>query len=238
MHTDQNNITDHDRQRCKHFLKRLGLAILPFALLLFGLVIISFGFFHYVEQESILAMFLTSRDSLQFSSLHGDGWEKAINGPSEMTTQTAQEKENGRLLVPFFYIGECFGTISIPSVKIKVNAFQGDSEAEFRKGVGHYPGSFYPGQNGNILIAGHRTSFFRNFEYLKIGDLVYFETTYGKFTYKIRELKIIDGQDQSVADDTAQEQLTMYTCYPFVYFGNAPGRFVVICDLIERQVGS
>ena len=30
----------------------------------------------------------------------------------------------------------------------------------------------------------------------------------------------------------------MYTCYPFIYFGNAPQRFVVICSLVESEVNS
>jgi LPXTG-site transpeptidase (sortase) family protein len=99
-------------------------------------------------------------------------------------------------------------------------------------GVGHYTGSFLPGQGGNILIAGHRTKAkFLNFKNLKIGDLVDFETSYGQYYYKVKAFKIIKGDDQSIADDTEAEQLTLYTCYPFYYKGTATKRFVVICSV-------
>jgi LPXTG-site transpeptidase (sortase) family protein len=229
----------HARRRRQQIVRRLSFGLLPYGLFLIGLAFLAISFFQYVEQDSIVALFLTSRDSAADLVLHGSGWQdpQETTGPAaETTPQSAYTNEQGTLIVPFFYVGDKFGKLRIPSVDIAVNAYQGDSESEFRKGVGHYTGSMYPGQDGNILIAGHRTSYFRNFEYLKIGDLVYFDTTYGKFTYKVREFKIIQGTDQSVAAPLDHEQLTMYTCYPFSYIGNAPKRFVVICDLVEKKV--
>ncbi len=224
----------HTKRKRLRIIRALSLALLPFVLYLVGLALISVTFFSYVENESILAMFITQRDEVQalthLSSVN-------LNTTTETTApQTAATNATGRLIVPFFYIGDQFGTIRIPSVEIDVGAYHGDSEKEFRKGVGHYAGSYFPGQDGNILIAGHRTSFFRNFEYLEIGDPVYFETTYGNFTYEVSEFKIIDGKDNSIAKDTSSEQLTMYTCYPFTYVGSAPQRYVVICKLIEAKV--
>ena len=228
------------KRRKKHLLKRLGLTVTPFVLLLVALTVISFGVCRYIEQDSMLAIFLQSRDSLQSANYHDVNWQgpEPTGTPTETSVDTPAVNSRGRLIVPFFYIGDRFGTITIPSVEIEVGVFQGDSEQQFKKGAGHYAGSYYPGQDGNILIAAHRTNYFRNFEYLTVGDLVYVETTYGNFTYKIRELLIIDGDDNTIADDTTDEQLTMYTCYPFVYIGNAPQRFVVICDLIEKQVNT
>ena len=232
------------KRRQTRRLRQLGLAFIPFICVLAGLVLISIGLCRYLEQDSLLSIFLISRESADRQDWRGDNW--GVGGRPTPTptaapllvlpTEAAGETYNGRLVVPFFYIGDQFGTLRIPSVELEVGLFQGDSEAEFRKGAGHYTGSYFPGQNGNILIAGHRTSFFRSFEYLAAGDLVYVETTYGLFTYRIDELRIIDGGDQSVAADTPQEQLTLYTCYPFVYFGNAPQRFVVICSLVESEI--
>jgi LPXTG-site transpeptidase (sortase) family protein len=224
----------HTQRKHLRLVRSLSLAVLPYALFLIGLTLISISFFSYVENESILAMFLTQRDEVQALT---DLSPINLNTPAETTApQTAATNATGRLIVPFFYIGDQFGTIKIPSVEIDVGAYHGDSEKEFRKGVGHYAGSYFPGQGGNILIAGHRTSFFRNFEYLKIGDPVYFETNYGNFTYEVSEFKIIDGKDNSIANDTTSEQLTMYTCYPFTYVGSAPQRYVVICSLVKAEV--
>lgn len=234
----------HTRQssrqhRQKRMLRRFGLAVTPFVLFLAALTILSYGAIRYIERDSLLAIFLQSRDAQLPDGYHDVNWQGApTTAPVETSAQTPAVNSRGRLIVPFFYIGDQFGTIRIPSVEINVGVFQGDSEQQFKKGAGKYAGSYYPGQDGNILIAAHRTNYFRNFEYLEVGDLVYIETTYGQFTYQIRELRIIDGGDNSIADPTTAEQLTMYTCYPFVYIGNAPQRFVVICDLIEKQVNT
>lgn len=237
-------------------IKRFILSVLPFILFITGLALLSVGLFRYVEHESALTLLL-SKPAAGAPVLGGAGWNRlptiaptptqpqAVSGPD--ATEAGQTPDptsngktailkNGRLIAPFYYIGEQFGTIRIPTVKIEVGVFQGDSEQELRQGAGHYTFSMMPGQDGNILIAGHRTSYFRKFEYLKIGDLVQFETTYGDFTYRVREFRIINGSDASVARPTEKEQLTMYTCYPFTYVGNAPKRYVVMCDLVEKAV--
>lgn len=243
----------HSQRRRLRRAHRAALAVLPYLLFLTGLALASLGVLSYLEHESPLALFITSRDAVHASATPG---QPSLDQLGQAANDTANDPANdaadpattnadwpvlsrdtsGRLIVPFFYIGDPFGTITIPSVDIEVTAYHGDSETEFRKGVGHYAGSFYPGQDGNILIAGHRNSFFRNFEYLAIGDTVNFDTTYGHFEYTITEFKIIQGSDNSIAKDTTQEQLTMYTCYPFTYIGNAPERYVVIAELTTAEV--
>lgn len=243
-HRRRRSHAQHVRRKRIHRAQRLLLGLLPFVIFLVGLTLTASSAVQYLEQESALGLFLTSRDEAADVVLHGTGWEAtaAVTEPTAAPTAetTAVSKalynDDGQLIVPFFYIGDQFGVISIPSVDIQVKAYQGDREKEFRKGAGHYPGSLFPGQDGNILVAGHRTTYFRKFEYLKLGDLVYFQTTYGRFTYQVQAFKIIGGSDSSIGADTSQEQLTMYTCYPFTYIGNAPKRFVVICSLIEKQV--
>ncbi|NCC76408.1 MAG: class D sortase [Clostridia bacterium] len=241
----------HSQRRQLRRVQRAALAVLPYILFLTGLALATLGILSYLEHESPLALFITSRDAVHALA---DPGQPNLTGSAAGTSDAASndpgtaanlanpawpaltKDATGRLIVPFFYIGDPFGTIRIPDVEIDVTAYHGDSETEFRKGVGHYAGSFYPGQGGNILIAGHRNSFFRNFEYLEIGDLVTFETTYGLFEYTITEFLIIKGTDNSIAKDTTKEQLTMYTCYPFTYIGNAPERYVVIAELTHSEV--
>ena len=59
------------------------------------------------------------------------------------------------------------------------------------------------------------------------------------FRYKIREISILEKADfDTITDETDSEQLTLYTCYPFVYVGNAPNRYVVRCDLYESELNT
>jgi sortase A len=140
------------------------------------------------------------------------------------------------LLVPFFYIGEKIGTIKFPSINHSVDAIQGDEEPQLRLGAGHSLYSYMPGQDNNSVFGAHRTTYFKKLENIKVGDSVNFEAVYGYFKYKIDEIRIINGGDNSVAKETSKEQLTLYTCYPFIYFGNAPKRFVLICSLVESEI--
>jgi len=227
------------RRIFKHNSKKLLLAMIPFVIFMVGLSLVSVGCFSYVENESVLAVLITSRDNGSSVDLHSlDSNDSLTPAVLETSVQVA-DPGDGRLIVPFFYEGDLFGTIRIPSVDIEVGAYQGDSEEEFRLGAGHGISSYFPGQGGNIVLASHRTSYFRNFESLKTGDLVEFETTYGQFTYEIREIKILDSKDFGlITKATEQEQLTMYTCYPFTYIGNAPQRYAVFCDLIESELNT
>lgn len=152
-------------------------------------------------------------------------WVQGLENPPAVGQSDAD-----RLVVPFYSIDDPIGTLRIPSVDIEVTVYQDDNPQNITRGGGHYLGSFLPGQGGNILIAGHRSrAVFYNFKALEPGDLVYFETTYGYYVYQVDRFQIIEGSDDSIAAETAVEQLTMYTCYPFDYKGNAPQRYVFFC---------
>lgn len=56
-------------------------------------------------------------------------------------------------------------------------------------GVGHYPGTAFPGQLGNFAVAAHRTSHgdpFINIHQLDAGDSIYVETQDGWYRYVFR----------------------------------------------------
>lgn len=219
------------------FVKNSVVGTIPYMFFLIALLLVSIGFFNYVENESVLAVFLTQKDNaITQQQWEGTGWSKADVVPTVDPTKRATIRDGQRLLTPFFYIGQEIGKLHFPRINLNVPVIQGDNETQFRLGAGHSTGSYLPGQDGNIIIGAHRTTHFRNFEYVKLGDEIKFDVVYGSFTYKIDEIRIIKGGDNSIAKSTSKEQLTLYTCYPFVYFGNAPKRYVLICSLIESEI--
>ena len=227
----------HKRQKyLKRKIKNLAISVIPFILFLTGITLISTGVVRYIEQESIVSVFLISRDKMQAIPLHGLDLSNDPTQLVETERKTAITEQEGRIIVPFFYIGDQAGVIRMPSVDIDVNVYQGSTEDQFRLGAGHHELSFWPGQGGNVVLATHRTTFFRNFEYVNIGDEVEFETVYGMFNYKVKDIVIVNADDHYIIGDTDHEQLTMYTCYPFTYIGNAPQRYVLICELIGMEL--
>lgn len=124
-------------------------------------------------------------------------------------------------------IGQVFATLKIPSIGVEKPIIHGDGEDELKKGVGHYAGSTLPGEKGNFVIDGHRDTVFKKLEGIKENDQVFIETQWGTYEYKVKEIKIVKPTERDVIEPTNYEKLTMYTCYPFDYIGNAPERFVV-----------
>jgi len=119
------------------------------------------------------------------------------------------------------------GKIEIPRLGLSAVIFEGTDEPVLRQGVGHLTGSALPGQTGNVVLAGHRDSFFRALRNIRPGDVVDVTTEQGSRTYSVGTTRIIKPTEVSVLEPTSVPTLTLVTCYPFYYVGNAPSRFIV-----------
>lgn len=134
-----------------------------------------------------------------------------------------------------FEQGEAIGILSIPRLKAELPIIEGTDEDELEKGVGHYSTTVLPGQPDQILLSGHRDTVFRRLGELEIGDIFEVSMPYGKFTYEITDSKIVDADDTTVIRSTApNEILTVSTCYPFSYVGNAPSRYILNAKRIQN----
>jgi sortase A len=71
---------------------------------------------------------------------------------------------------------------------------------------------------------------------LEKGDHFIVETAAGVFTYEIKNIKIVGANDKSIIVPTDQPVLTVTTCYPFNYIGDAPQRYILISDLIQIEL--
>ena len=130
--------------------------------------------------------------------------------------------------------GDYIGSITIPVLKKTLPIYQGTETSQLEKGVGHFEGSVLPGQKDNSVLAGHRDSVFSRLGKLKLGDLIIINTAAGDFTYKVSRFRIVGENDRTVIVPTKTAVLTLSTCYPFFYIGNAPKRYIVSANLIEN----
>ena len=136
-----------------------------------------------------------------------------------------------RSLVDFPYFGEKYATLKISKMKLELPIYHGDTLKILRKGVGHYAGSYFPGENGTVLLAAHNTSkFFKNLDLLEPNDEIIIETKYGTFKYIVDSSKVVKETDLDAFKITHdQEKLIMYTCYPInrSVVGRKTKRYVV-----------
>lgn len=122
-----------------------------------------------------------------------------------------------------------FATLKFDRINVELPIYHGDSLKLLRLGIGHYAGSYFPGENGTIILAGHYTEeFFRSLYDLVLEDTITIEANYGTFIYQIDSFRVISEKEiDAFQIQNAEERLIMYTCYPLDTFGRKSERYVV-----------
>ena len=125
--------------------------------------------------------------------------------------------------------GTQYATIEIPKIDVNLPVYFGSTLDVLKNGVGHDSASYFPGEGGTKIYMGHNSkNAFRRFSELKKGDEITVKTSYGDFTYKIYDMKLINEKDLDALPIQKDEEILMcYTCYPFNNIGYATQRYVV-----------
>lgn len=127
--------------------------------------------------------------------------------------------------------GAAFAAIRIPKIGLDAVVFEGVDTATLRQGPGHMPGTPLPGQPGNAVLSGHRTTYGRPFfdvDLLVPGDVIEVESAVGVHTYTVTELLVVAPTDVWVAGPREGAWLTLTTCEPKF---SARQRLIVVAEL-------
>ena len=119
------------------------------------------------------------------------------------------------------------GRIEIPRLKLSAPVIEGTGNRALRRGVGHVERTAFPGERGNVGLAGHRDTWFRGLKKVERGDLIRLRTPDGSFVYAVDGIRIVDPERGDLLGATHRPRLTLVTCFPFKWVGRAPQRFVV-----------
>ena len=134
--------------------------------------------------------------------------------------------------------GHALTRLQIPKLDVDVIVVEGTSPAALRAGAGHYPKTPLPGADGNVAIAGHRTTYGRPFNRigeLDPGDHVVLTTPIGRDVYEVsRAPWVVEAHDWSPIRHYPADGawLTLTTCHPE---GSADYRIVVRAELVDEQ---
>ena len=131
--------------------------------------------------------------------------------------------------------GSVIGVLHIPRLGVSTVVAEGDDTATLKVAIGHLPDTPMPWKDGNSALAAHRDTFFLPLQHIHVGDELRVSTPHGDFRYHVRETMVVGPNDVWVLDPTDRPTLTLITCYPFRYVGNAPRRFIVRA---ERTTGA
>lgn len=180
--------------------------------------------------------------NIQSQSAHAvDTYQDFSSSPLAMASEPVELSLNDsvtkdRILYPSLPSeGDEIGSLSVPALKMKLPMIQGTGEDALKQGVGHFIQSVLPGESDNCVLSGHRDTVFTGLDKVKIGDLLIVETSAGVFTYAVIGTRIVDKEDRTVIVPTDHAVLTLSTCYPFGFLGNAPERYIVSADLVSGK---
>ncbi|MGI9015485.1 MAG: sortase [Euzebya sp.] len=124
------------------------------------------------------------------------------------------------------------GEVFIPAIDLRTAFASGVYEEALTNGPGHWPGTPLPGQPGNAVLSGHRTTFTAPFN--RLDELVagnHIGVTIGgnaEVVYQVTETLIVPEADYvgvvTAQPSTDVHQITLFACHPA---GQRTNRIVV-----------
>ena len=100
--------------------------------------------------------------------------------------QTVDPVLEGGVLTNYPTYGTKYATLKIPCINLEQPVYYGASYTILKNGVAHDESSYFPGEGGSIIYAGHNYSkFLANLPNVPNDEKIVVETSYGIFEYKV-----------------------------------------------------
>ena len=129
-------------------------------------------------------------------------------------------------------LGSGIALLEIPKINLSMVIVEGVGVEDLKLGPGHYPGTPLPGEPGNVVISGHRTTYlhpFSNVNDLTVGDPITLTSPDGtRNVYLVSEVKVVEPTAVEVVSNTPDDRLTLTTCNPRY---SAAQRLIVVAKL-------
>ncbi|MEU1877594.1 class E sortase [Streptosporangium sp. NPDC020072] len=148
-------------------------------------------------------------------------------------------------LPAWFRKGDALALLRIPrfGADYEYAVVEGVGWDQLRTGPGHYPGTALPGEVGNFVLSGHRTTYaapFNRLGELRRGDEIVVETRQAGYTYRVTGERVVDpGQVDVIAPvpgvpgrRPTKAVITLSTCHPEY---SAAQRLIVSGELVRRE---
>ncbi|MFD0884848.1 class E sortase [Streptosporangium algeriense] len=165
--------------------------------------------------------------------------------PALTAPSTPEIRPAGKPLPAWFRKGDALALLRIPrfDADYEYAVVEGVGWDQLRTGPGHYPGTALPGEIGNFVVSGHRTTYaapFNRLGELRRGDEIVVETRQGGYTYRVTGERVVDpGQTDVIAPvpgvpgrRPAKAVITLVTCHPEY---SAAQRLIVFGELVRRE---
>jgi LPXTG-site transpeptidase (sortase) family protein len=132
--------------------------------------------------------------------------------------------------------GEPIGRIIVPSIGVDVVMVEGTGKGDLKVGPGHWPETPFPGEGGNFVVSGHRTTYgapFLKLNKVKEGDEIDIITPYAVARYTVTRVVIVLPTEVNEVAQLGKEQVSLAACHPLY---SAKQRIVVQGDLTSFKL--
>jgi sortase A len=130
--------------------------------------------------------------------------------------------------------GDAFARITVARLGLHgMVVVNGTAHDSLTKGPGRYLGSYVPGEDQLVYIAGHRTTYlapFSHIDSLRAGDRVTLQLPYATFTYAITRHAVVPANDLAVLKSHGHEVLILQACHPRFF---ATHRYLAYAKLVR-----
>jgi LPXTG-site transpeptidase (sortase) family protein len=126
--------------------------------------------------------------------------------------------------------------LDIPRIALDQVVVEGTSPEDLKAGPGHLRASPMPGEYGNAVIAGRRSTYggpFGQLDQLRAGDPISVTTGQGAFTYRVVSVDHVDAGRADPLIGTIDSRLTLVTSDSSFF---PTGRLVVVANLQSKPV--
>lgn len=181
----------------------------------------------------IINMFLGEKISNYISLIN-----HIIVTPTQIEEKKISFDSVKKRLINYPNYGQVWANLTIPTLSVNAIVYHGDSLDLLNRGIGHYTGSYFPGEGGTILLAAHNSKeHFKGLPQLKKNDQIIIETQYGIYTYEVTDQKIMKATElEKLNIQSKEEELILYTCYPVDTIGYKSKRYVVYAKLVGEKI--
>lgn len=210
---------------------RTGLRGLGQTLMTFGVVVLLFCVY-----ELYITGWSTGRDQTRLGDDLRSTWAEPAPRPQPGRPKTIPVSLD---------LGQGFAVLHIPSLPgyDPWVVVEGVSVENLKKGPGHIPGTALPGELGNVVVSGHRTTYgapFSRLDELEAGSRIVLETRDRWFTYTVQAKSIVAPTAVEVTlpvpgkpmAEPVDKLLTLTTCNPKY---SAKQRLIVRAELTAES---
>lgn len=109
------------------------------------------------------------------------------------------------------------GQLEIPAIGLSQPLFEGVTLTAINRGPSHWPGTAMPGELGNVVVAGHRTTYTKPFwalNELNPGDELIFTVGDERTVYELERIEIVASEDIHIIDQSHEHRATLFACHP------------------------